>query len=246
MAATASTAPITDTFDALVGEALNRSTVVFFAPAPVRLALKKARALRAGLEESLTLVAGLATELPAACLRAQTRDEYLASLAGGLSSYCQAVAAFAFLRGYAQEGAAQEGEGSLRADLIEESTRVAGEDAGDEAAFAWETYERALRLCSALGSQEATDPRRDSQLSREFTGYGILFAFAHATILMLRHADSGQPSAAAIATTFEVLRTGALRAYAAVSEATRLLRPVMSVSDQPLPFDAEDAWLAGC
>ncbi len=243
MTAAALKAPLGD--DDIMGTVVNQSDWIFQTPPAVRRALKRWRVLCGKKEDWLESFAVLAAALPEQCIRASTRDEYLAYLRQGIHDHERALEAFIYIneRVSGSLGSSEaESDDLSKVELINIVVRIAGADAEHEVVFALETYDRACRLAEALHAGQPRELESDLRLAKAFEHSSRLFNFGQTAILYLDL--EVQPSAAAIATSFEVLRAGALRAYDSASEATRLRRQDDPVVDEMLPWDDDDARLA--
>jgi len=123
--------------------------------------------------------------------------------------------------------------------------RTGGEAAREEILFDVATFRRAMNLRKKLEPQNPpSDPARDKILSGQYLVQSAFHQIGCAALLAI---GSGvKPTPPAVTTTFELTRGGALRTYAAVREAIGLRAAGRTdVMEDRLPFDQEDAALAG-
>ncbi len=177
-------------------------------------------------------------------LKAETRDGYLRIIAKNFRVFRDLTrAASTIIENFAPEDAEVPEEDDLEEDLRATAQSIAGELAAEEVRFSIATLDRALRLRSKLAAdQPPRDAERDRELARIFSAHVLLHQLG---ILALTAVGTGAPATeAAITASFELLRGGALRAFAAVREAIALRTPDPDIGEIA-PFDAEDALLAG-
>lgn len=136
---------------------------------------------------------------------------------------------------------AQQGEIALGAK-IHSAVRTLGEDASEEVAFCQETYHSATTIASGFSTQVREEDRAaDRKLCRAFHEGAELHLLG--SLMLLEAETSAERTKVAVRASLEVLRQGALQAYAAAREAQELRN-----SDEPqaddLPWDEEDARLS--
>lgn len=188
-------------------------------------------------------------------LRAQTQEEWLATLREQWHSFQETVQALHVMiaRSASEERAAHVADSLAEegiAALVASARELSGEAAADEARFCAETYLRALRVIPLLTPTSAlTDDdvvTRDRELALKFSTAAAFHLFGILSIdVASRNASAATP--VGIRGGFQLLRLGALDSYVAVRSALDLRHPSpddSDESDEPAATDEDDLSLA--
>jgi len=181
-------------------------------------------------------------------LRAQTREDFFKILASRWNEFRSALEATRTLLANASSEevaralAEREAEANV-GDLTTIAEKLGGPDAAEEVRFVTQTYRSALRIVDRFGSEERLTEdvaKHDRSLCAQFSTSASVHQLGG---FLLLTASVERPTNVGIDGAFELLRWGAVDAYAAAREAYQLRHPPQQFTEF-LPFDDDDLALA--
>jgi hypothetical protein len=200
------------------------------------------------------LVEGVIEEVVAPALRAPTRADWTKFVRGHWHEFHETVSTLHVIlaRASSEERAALTADSLAheRIAALERAARtVSGRRAAGEARFCGETYLRAVRLIPRVtAAQGLTEPemvREDRRHAFAFASAASMHVFGVVSVLIAA-TDAASATPSGLQGAFDLLRVGALDAYAAVRGAIDLRYgdPDDAYADEPTATDDEDRLLA--
>jgi hypothetical protein len=190
------------------------------------------------------LARALETEVAIPLLGARTEDDFVNRLVDCIGKFTETRSAYRVL---ARQGAVRFVTADEAIERIRRrAERVGGEQMADEFEFAASTFHRAINLAKGIerGSLRGEQRQRDLELIQAFSVCYDVFQCSQYVLYAASERDRTDDIQPAVSLALEWLRGSALNAYGAARERVALRKPPEEILE-PLPFDEEDAWLAG-
>lgn len=247
MACAQPTADIDSTVRRVVGSTRRRSASSIASVTPIFPFLRQ-REQAASVQDPVTVTTGLLFERVLSkvirpALSADTSEEFAEIVTEQFGMFLETMQAVRVLA----QGASPRANGGSAADydemLITAARRVSGEQGADEARFIAETFTRTMRLLAKCSEAESTDVEAEGKALAQLQVHcGMHFV---GTLAIFEASSGFHATAPAIAMAFEYARGSALRAYGNARTLVMLRVPPPEPQPELMPFDSEDAYLAG-
>lgn len=186
----------------------------------------------------------LEQEIAIPLLAASTREEFVDRLVDCMGPFTETRAAFRVLQrqGAVEFMSVDDAIARIRCRV----EKIGGESMADEYDFAASTFHRAISLARDIerGSLGEEQRQRDLELIQAFGVYRDIFQCSQYVLYAASERDRTDDVQVAVTTAVELIRGAALNAYGAARGRIELRKPPEKILE-PLPFDDEDAWLAG-